>query len=165
MAALFHSIAGLSIRVIGAVGVAAATTVAFAGTVAPGADQSSPYYGRWTVSEDRPAFTPRGRLYKTIDIAPCGRDFCGVTVNDRGACGVTLFRFLASHKDGTTTLRGHGRWGAERKNVQIDTWETDDGQAINLYLGDGYDFGERSENMPRFHGEYRRLGQARCIAG
>ena len=42
----------------------------------------SPYYGRWTVDEEKPVFTARGRLYKTIDVAPCGKDFCGVSVND-----------------------------------------------------------------------------------
>lgn len=164
MAVLFHSIRSLSMRVVGVLGLAAVATAAFADTVAPGADRSSPYYGRWTVSEDRPAYTPRGRLYKTLDIAPCGRDFCGVTVDDHGSCGTTLFRFLARHKDGSSPLHGHGRWGAERKNVQIDSWETDDGRVLNLYLGDGHDFGERSENMPKFHGEYHRLGAARCIA-
>ena len=129
---------------------------------APG---SSPYYGRWTVSEERPVYTPRGAQYRTIDIAPCGRDFCGVSVGARGVCGPTLFRFLSSHRDGTTTLQGHGRWGNERKNIQINVY--DDGapaaaRAIELYLGDGHDFGGRSENMPKFHGEYRRLGAAQC---
>ena len=46
------------------------------------ASGTSPYFGRWAVSEDRPVFTARGRLYKTIDVAPCGRDFCGVSVDD-----------------------------------------------------------------------------------
>ena len=157
MPTLLHRTAIMSIGLI--VGLSAAASAAPAAR--------SPYYGRWTVAEDRPVFTARGKLYKTVDIAPCGNDFCGVSVADNGSCGATLFRFLASHADGETTLHGKGKWGTERKNIQIDTWE--DGETpslrwINLYLGDGHDFGERSENMPRFHGEYKRTGEARCKA-
>lgn len=155
MKSLFHALALLSIGLGGA---------AQAGPAA-----KSPYYGRWTVNENRPAFTARGRLYKTIDIAPCGNDFCGVSVADSGACGAVLFRFLASHADGKSVLHGHARWGKTRKNVQIQTWELDPadwpgGRELDLYIGDGYDFGERSDNMPKFHGEYKRIGAARCKA-
>jgi hypothetical protein len=145
--------------IFAALGISAAAS----STVQP--TNSSPYYGRWTVSEERPVYTARGRVYKTIDIAPCGRDFCGVSVADNGACGATLFRFLGSHRDGLTQLRGHGRWGNERKNVTINVYDNGDRpvvHTIDLYLGEGYDFGERSDNMPKFHGEYRRLGAARC---
>lgn len=130
-----------------------------------GAPAASPYYGRWTVSEDRPVFTARGRMYKSMDIAPCGRDFCGVSVSDAGACGPVLFRFLSAHADGETMLHGHGRWGSTKKNVQISTWQDEDvpgGRSIELYLGDGYDFGERSGSMPKFHAMYRRTGESRC---
>ena len=158
---LLHRTAALSIGLI--------VTLSTVASAAPAA--RSPYYGRWTVHEDRPVFTAKGKLYKMIDIAPCGNDFCGVSVADGGKCGPTLFRFLASHADGETTLHGKGKWGTVRKNVQIDTWTIDPsdgepgGQLINLYLGDGHDFGERSDNMPRFHAEYRRMGEARCKVG
>ncbi len=161
MKSLLHTAATIAIGCI--------VTLSAVASAAPAA--RSPYYGRWKVHEERPVFTAKGKLYKTIDIAPCGNDFCGVSVADNGKCGPTLFRFLASHADGTTTLRGKGRWGTDRKNVQIDTWETDPsenvpgGRLINLYLGDGHDFGERSDNMPRFHAEYHRSGEARCKAG
>jgi hypothetical protein len=168
MTALSHRISRLSIQLICGMAAMAGTAYLFAGSQpAAAAGGSSPYFGRWTVSEDRPVFTARGRLYKTIDFAPCGRDFCGVSVDDRGRCGVTLFRFLMSHADGTATLHGHGRWGSERKNVQIDTYGDSDnpaGRTIDLYLGDGHDFGERSDNMPKFHGEYRKAGRAQCMA-
>lgn len=130
---------------------------------APGS--ATPYYGRWTVSEDRPVFTAKGKLYKTIDIAPCGKDFCGVSVADTGKCGVVLFRFLGSHV-AADTLRGHGVWGSEKKNVVIYAFDTGDGgpHGFELYLGDGHSFGERSGSMPKFHAEYRHVGGAKCKA-
>ena len=112
MKGLFHSIAVLSIGVLAAQGAGAATA-------------SSPYYGRWTVNEDKPVFTAKGRQYQTIDIAPCGKDFCGVSVGEKGQCGPVLFRFLARHASGETQLRGHAKWGDQTKNVQIGTWEMD----------------------------------------
>ena len=158
MKALLHRTALLSIGLI-----VTASAVASAAS-AP----RSPYYGRWTVSEERPVFTTKGRAYKTIDIAVCGNDFCGVSVGDDGKCGATLFRFLARNASGETTLRGKGRWGGERKNVQINFWEdgeTPPSSVLDLYLGDGHSFGERSASMPRFHAEYKRTGEARCKVG
>lgn len=158
MQPLSHSLALLSI--------AAAALASAPALSAPAAN--SPYYGRWTVSEDRPVFTARGRAYKTIDIAPCGNDFCGVSVADNGACGGVLFRFLSKHADGQSVLFGHGKWGKSRKNVQIANYEgyVEGGgpgpRMIELYLGDGYDFGGRSDSMPTFHAEYRRTGGATC---
>ena len=134
---------------------------------APAPGKASPYYGRWTVDEERPVFTARGRLYKTIDVSPCGRDFCGVSVDDGGKCGAVLFRFLAKHADGSEELHGHGKWGDAQKNIVIydaTDPEAQNNRRIELYLGDGHDFGERSGNMPKFHSTYRRLGGARCVA-
>lgn len=148
------------------VGAIASTAPATAGG-APGAASTSPYYGRWTVSEDRPVFTQRGRLYKTIDIAACGANFCGVSVDDSGKCGAVLFRFLGKNANGTAELRGHGKWGAEQKNLVIYAGGMDDDPANRsfvLYLGDGRDFGGRSGNMPKFHADYRRSGSAKCVA-
>ncbi len=161
MSRLSHRLALLSIAPF-----ALAPAVALA---AP-APASSLYYGRWTVSEDRPVFTPRGREYKTIDVAPCGKDFCGVSVTDGGRCGPVLFRFLGHRaKDGSDDyLRGHGKWGAAKKNVVIYSYDDTDAQpvkrSLELYLGDGYDFGERSDNMPKFHANYSRSGKALCKA-
>jgi hypothetical protein len=128
---------------------------------------SSPYFGRWAIAEERPVYTARGAAYKMIDIAPCGRDFCGVSVGAGGVCGATLFRFLSSHRDGMTVLQGHGRWGSGRKNVQIGVVGGETPavlRSLELYLGDGHDFGGRSDNMPKFHGGYRSLGAAQCTA-
>jgi hypothetical protein len=155
MKAFSHSIARLSISVM-------ALTSAVAGAAAP-----SPYYGRWTVGEEHSTFTARGRQYKSIDIAPCGKDFCGVSLDDNGRCGPVLFRFLGRRANGQDTLYGHGRWGTTTKNIQIDTWDGDGKPAersLSLYLGDGHSFGDRSENMPKFHAEYRRTGAAVCRA-
>ncbi|HSI19814.1 MAG TPA: hypothetical protein VK980_18750 [Sphingomonas sp.] len=155
-----HSLVRLSM-----LGLAALGSVALVAPARAGAAASSPYYGRWVVSEDRPVFTVRGRLYKTIDVAPCGSDFCGVSVDDRGKCGAVLFRFLGRHATSGDTLRGHGKWGDQQKNVEIYAYEGDAAsRTFELYLGDGRDFGGRSGNMPKFHAEYRRLGTARCSA-
>jgi hypothetical protein len=161
MKALSHSIGKLSILLVAIIGAAAT-----AGATAP-----SPYYGRWTVGDDHSQFTARGRQYKSIDIAPCGKDFCGVSIDDQGHCGAVLFRFLARHADGKDTLYGHGRWGTQTKNIQIDAWDSGDLSAgqpaapmLGLYLGDGHSFGDRSSNMPKFHAEYRRTGSAACKA-
>ena len=162
MTALSQSLIRLSMLVPVGVGALALAAPAPVAATAPGS--ATPYYGRWTVSEDRPVFTARGRAYKTIDVAPCGRDFCGVSVDDKGKCGPILFRFLAKNVR-ADTLRGHGKWGNEQKNVVIYSYgEPEPGTAPNfeLYLGDGHNFGERSGSMPKFHAEYRRTGNARC---
>ena len=143
--------------------------IAMLAPVAPamaGGPAASLYHGRWTVSEDRPVFTARGAAYKTIDIAACGRDFCGISVDDRGRCGAVLFRFLGKHA-ATETLRGHGRWGTEQKNIVLMSYgisDSGENTGFELYLGDGYNLGSRSGSMPKFHAEYKRLGTARCVA-
>ncbi len=134
---------------------------------AVGPAKTSPLYGRWIVSDEKPVFTARGRMYKTIDIAPCGNDFCGVSVADTGKCGATLFRFLSKRANGENLLLGRGLWGTERKTVQIEYWADENvtgGKAFELYLGDGHDFGGRSDNMPRFNAMYRTTGRAQCTA-
>jgi hypothetical protein len=137
---------------------------------AAGAPASSRYYGRWTVGEERPVFTARGREYKTIDIAPCGNDFCGVSVADGGRCGAVLFRFLGkrARDEDAQDLRGHGKWGSARKNVLIYAFDDGEGAAakrqLGLYLGDGYDFGERGGSMPKYHADYVRKSAAQCTA-
>lgn len=144
---------------------------AFAALAAPAlaADSpapSSPFYGRWTVDDSKAAYTVRGRLYKTLDIAPCGHDFCGVSVSDKGQCGPGLFRFLAKHADGSSELQGHALWGGARKNIVIDFNPADKPEAatLTIYIGDGYDFGERSDNMPKYNASYARKGRALCMA-
>jgi hypothetical protein len=154
MIALSHSLARLSISALAAFGALALPSAAQAAV--------SPYYGRWTVSDDNPVFSARGRPYRTVDVAPCGKDFCGVSVGDNGQCGATLFRFLTRHAAGEDDLRGHGRWGNAKKNLLIYTYENEGARTLELYLGDGYDFGERSDNMPKFHANYRRASEATC---
>lgn len=125
------------------------------------------YYGRWTVADDQPVFSTRGREYKTIDIAPCSKDFCGVSVGDDGRCGARLFRFHTTRPAGEEYLDGHGKWGTAKKTVQLSLYDDDEkgGKVWFLYivLGDGHDFGERAGNMPKFDANYRRLGAARCV--
>jgi hypothetical protein len=159
MTVLSQSLMRLSIAALGVAMLAPAAPA----TAGPA---SSLYYGRWTVSEDKPVFTARGRLYKTIDVAACGRDFCGVSVDDGGRCGPVLFRFLAKNAN-NESLRGHGKWGDEQKNIVLMSYGGGDVGAnagFEVYLGDGASVGSRSGSMPKFHADYRRLGNARCTA-
>lgn len=157
MTALFHRTALLSIG-LAVLSLAVPTSAEAAG---------SPYWGRWKEAGDKQTFSSRGRDYKTVDIAPCGKDFCGVSVKDNGQCGPVLFRFLMKRAGGEDELRGHGKWGGGRKNVLIWLFDGDEGDGhkrMQIYLGDGYDFGERSANMPKFDGSYRHSGAAKCKA-
>lgn len=126
------------------------------------------YYGRWTVADEQPVFSARGREYKTVDIAPCSNDFCGVSVSDAGKCGARLFRFRTTRPAGEERLDGHGKWGDTRKTVQLSVYDSDENggktRLLYLVLGDGHDFGERAGNMPKFDANYRRLGSARCLS-
>jgi hypothetical protein len=136
-------------------------------TIASAASAANLYAGRWTVADDKPVFSSRGLLYKTFDIAPCGKDYCGVSVGRNGTCGPVLFRFLAKSVAGENGLVGHGRWGQQKKNIEIYAYG-DAGapgeRGLNLNLGDGHDFGERSGNMPKFSATYRPAGNASCRA-
>ena len=82
-----------------------------------------------------------------------------------GACA--LFRFLSKRANADDALRGHGKWGKDRTNVVIyyfDSEQDEGGKQLELYLGKGYDFGERSDNMPSFHTIYAPRGKAVCKA-
>jgi hypothetical protein len=159
--ALSHFYKSLSISALLCTGIIAVTPHAGAGTSLGSANV---YLGRWTVDEDRPVFSSRGKIYKTIDVAPCGTDFCGVSVSDNGACGPTLFRFRSKRPANEDSLKGHAKWGNEKKNIVIYGWDTGaDGKYLELYVGDGYDFGGRSESMPKFQANYRPLNQAKCV--
>lgn len=155
MVKLSHRIAALSMLV------ALTPGGAMAAATAPA------YAGRWTVSDDKPAYSSRGIFYRTIDVARCGNDYCGVSVGANGRCGPMLFRFLATNIRRGGALAGHGRWGNARKNVEL--WQFAEkavpgGKVMGINLGDGHDFGERSGNMPKFSAQYRPIGAARCMA-
>ena len=153
MVKLSHCAASLSIFALLASGAVSAAT-------------GSAYVGRWTVSDDKPVFSARGMLYKTIDVAPCGKDYCGVSVGKNGACGPVMFRFLATSIKSGNSLSGHGRWGDARKNIEIYQYaekQARGGKVMGVNLGDGHDFGERSGNMPKFSAEYRPVGAAHCV--
>ena len=158
MARLFHFNTLMSMAALALA--ASASTATPAGT--------SPYFGRWTVSDDKPVYTAKGREYKTIDIAPCGKDFCGVSVGDKVQCGPTLFRFLMAHaipsEAGTVNdeLHGHAKWGGGIKNTVIVAGATP--PSLQVDIGDGYVLGDRGGNMPKFQATYRRLGNAACHA-
>ena len=124
---------------------------------------SSPYFGRWTVADDKPVFSPKGREYKTIDIAPCGKDFCGVSVGDKGQCGAVLFRFLGIHADGDREISGHGKWGKGRSKLEIDEMGSDG--MLALALGDAkFEMNSRSSSMPKFQANYKRIAESTCHA-
>jgi hypothetical protein len=171
MTRLSHLKVRLSMSLLGAAVLAAVVGYGGAGTAgasaeAPATGSASPYFGRWQVDDSAARYTARGRLYKTIDIAPCGRDFCGVSVDERGSCGATLFRFLSTHRDGNSRLLGHGAWGTAKKDVTIDYYESDQPTQgrLELNLGNGHDFGERGGSMPMFNATYAPQGAAQCRA-
>ncbi|HMI41896.1 MAG TPA: hypothetical protein VK485_11790 [Sphingomicrobium sp.] len=119
------------------------------------------------MAEDKPIFSAKGRLYKTVDVVRCGGDVCGVSVAHNGACGSLLFRFHSATLAREDLPRGHGRWGTAKKNLVLSSWKDPDmpgGRRMNIDLGDGYNFGERSGNMPKYSAEYRPTGSARCVA-
>jgi hypothetical protein len=123
------------------------------------------YYGRWTVSDDKPAYSSKGKLYKTIDMAPCGNDFCGISVSDNNSCGQTLFRFFTTHA-ADQELAGHGKWGAAKKKLLMG-FVAPATAVPNLYLGLGesdMDLGGREGSTPAFQANYKNLGAARCTA-
>jgi hypothetical protein len=122
------------------------------------------YFGRWTVKDENPRFSTKGKLYKTFDVAPCGKDFCGVSVDDKGQCGKTLFRFLTIHAT-DTELKGHGLWGKTKKLLQIGYAIPSAGPAY-LYLGlgeAGMDLTGREGSLPTFEAEYAKTGEAKCV--
>ena len=130
--------------------------------------ETSQYFGRWTVSDDKPVFTKRGILYKMIDVAPCGADFCGVSVSDKGDCGATLFRFLTAHGN-EQILQGHGLWGDQKLKLQIEYLDPKDQNpptnvpGIMLGLGDkNFDFEGRDGSLPKFQANYKAAGEAKC---
>lgn len=156
MTPLFHSIMAVSMAV----------TLVSSDAASGLRIKPSPYFGRWTVADPAKKFSARGKPYKTIDIAPCGKDFCGISVSDKGTCCAVLFRFLSQHSR-DPFLRGHAPWGMATKNLQIEVWnppETPGDHEMELYVGNSYDFGGRSDSMPKFDAVYKRTGEAACKA-
>jgi hypothetical protein len=127
--------------------------------------ENAAYFGRWTVSDDKPAYSAKGKLYKTVDIAPCGKDFCGVAVDDQNHCGDTLFRFLTIHVK-NEQLIGHGVWGKTKKKIELD-YATPVGEKPYVMIGlgaDDMDITGREGSMPTFQANYKNVGVAECKA-
>ncbi len=143
----------------------ATLALALASAGAARAVEVSPYYGHWTQTVlDTPA-SSKGKLYRSIDVAPCGKDFCGVSVAEDGSCGPTLFRFLTVHA-GNEELKGHGKWGEIKKTVVID-YVKNDVEPPYVMLGIGepdLDFTSREGSMPIFSANYTVKGEAHCFA-
>ena len=152
----FHHVVLTCLAALGLAASAGATSAA---------EFKSVYFGRWAVDDPTDKFSANGKLYRVIDIAQCGADFCGVSV-DGGACGETLFRFLAVHAN-VEELTGHGKWGAASKKVILD--RTDGGTkaaaaTFTLYVGEpSFNVGSRSA-MPMFEAQYHRIGDSGCTA-
>jgi hypothetical protein len=143
----------------------AALALALAGASAAQAVEISPYFGHWTLMEDKPDVSSKGKLYHAIDVAPCGKDFCGVSVAEDGSCGPTLFRFLTIHAR-DQQLKGHGKWGEIKKTVVIDYINLDP-QPPYVMLGLGepdLDFTGREGSMPTYEANYSVKGAAHCTA-
>jgi hypothetical protein len=120
------------------------------------------YLGRWTVKDMQTKLSSKGRLYKVFDIAACGKDFCAVSVDDKGVCGKTLFRFpITDVRKGS--LIGYGSWGKAKKNLMI-AYVTPDGAPPYFWLGLGdakMDFVGRG-SLPTFEADYVRVSEAKC---
>jgi len=155
MRALFH--AGMAVSML----LVASTAQAGGAAQAGGTPR---LYGRWTTTEPAKAFTKRGAEYRQFDIAPCGKDFCGVSVGPKGVCGPVLFRFLTKHiKD--WMLTGHGKWGAQKMNLGLEINEIESSGRYELLLGlgdSGYALESRESSMPKFTATYRPAGPASC---
>lgn len=142
------------------VGAFALTLAALAGqNTALAGETKWNHFGRWTVDDPTDKFSTNGRLYRIIDIAPCGKDFCGVSV-ENGGCGATLFRFLSTHgKD--DTLEGHGKWGADQ--LKLFVYAGGDKPTMNISMGDAkFNPESRSGSVPKFTADYHRIGDASC---
>lgn len=125
--------------------------------------EDSHYFGRWTVSDDKPAFSAKGKIYKTFDVAPCGKDFCGISVSEKDICGETLFRFLTVHEN-NDEITGHGRWGTVKKKLTVGIAKPD-GLPSYMFLGlgnDDMDFTGREGSIPSFQANYKHMGDAVC---
>jgi hypothetical protein len=144
------------------VGAVALVLAALAGQNAAAAGETKwNHFGRWTVDDPTDKFSANGRLYRVIDIAPCGKDFCGVSV-EGGACGATLFRFFSTHgKD--DALTGHGKWGADQKKLFVAVGVDAPTMTISLG-GPTFDPESRSGSVPTFTADYHRIGDAQCKA-
>jgi len=135
--------------------------LSFSGNVAHAATDQ--YYGRWTVNGDKPAYSSKGSLYKTIDVAPCGNDFCGISVAEDNTCGKVLFRFLTTHPS-DEELVGHGLWGKAKKKLQLG-YANPENESPYLYVAlgsDDMDLSGREGSIPTFQAEYKRLGDVAC---
>lgn len=146
--------------------IAGLSLAAIAGQNAARAEEPSlDYMGRWVIDDPTDKFSENGRLYRIVDIAPCGNDFCGVSVGEQSSCGSTLFRFLTAHAH-DEVLSGHGKWGSAKKKLEI-SGSTDDKKATVIALGiggDDYSIMAREGSMPTFEASYHRIGEAACKA-
>jgi hypothetical protein len=123
------------------------------------------YYGRWTVSDKKPAYSSKGIVYKTIDVAPCGNYLCGVSVADDNACGEVLFRFPAADTT-DEELVGQGKWGKAKKKLELG-YATIENETPSLYLALGsgdMDVTGREGSIPTFQAGYKRHGEVACTA-
>ena len=135
-------------------------TLGLCGNAAQAATEQ--YYGRWTVSDEEPAYSSKGIRYKTIDVAPCGEDFCGVSVGEDNSCGEVLFRFLTTHA-ADELLVGHGRWGNAKKKLEM--YYGDDSEAPYMFVAlgsDDMDLSGREGSIPTFQASYERQGEVAC---
>ena len=135
-------------------------TLGMCGNAAQAATEQ--YYGRWTVSDEEPAYSSKGIRYKTIDVAPCGEDFCGISVGEDNSCGEVLFRFLTTHA-ADELLVGHGRWGNAKKKLEM--YYGDDSEAPYMFVAlgsDDMDLSGREGSIPTFQASYERQGEVAC---
>jgi hypothetical protein len=124
---------------------------------------------RYSAYNGYSAFSSYGRPYRTIDLAPCGRDLCGAGVDRTGKCSAVLFRIPVQSRNknplggtGAWPARGSGLWGNQRKTIALQM--SIGSRELVINLGDEYSFAERSGSGPKLVAAYSPAGAARCIA-
>lgn len=118
--------------------------------------------GRWALAQGSQTSAEQQKPYKTIDIQPCGDGLCGVSVNDKGDCGETLFRDLTLHEGPLGTFAdGSGPWGKDILDLRIVY--LDETAQIGVFLSSftpgANDEGTRSVE---YHETYQHIAEAAC---
>ena len=129
---------------------------------AEAATPKSVFFGRWETLEPHDKYSANGKLYRMIDVVPCGKDMCGISV-DGGVCGVTLFRVPVPPNE--AGFGGDGRWGRGTLGLVAQVMGGSPKDFLNISLGDKTaNLGSRN-SMPTYSADYHMTGKAVCVAG
>ncbi len=132
-------------------------------------DYTKEFLGRWTVDDVTRKFTERGNIYDTLDVVPCGKDVCGVSISKNGKCDGQLFRITPDASPDYPGLQGKGKWGNGEDVLSIFQTSAADGKAngraMTISIGQRGNPMSRVASMPLFRARYTAAGEAKCSAG